>query len=183
MGRPTPVRAGPAGSGGDPREGAAFLDPIDDAKSAGDALPPAEIHAQMFQRQHEAHATKVMEDYLKMTADLIDGEGEARAADLAERFGVTPATVYNTVKRLEKRGYVTSKPYRAIFLTDQGRALADRCRERHRLVHSFLIAVGVDPAVAATDAEGIEHHISDETQRAFATFLAHDAANAKGGDG
>ncbi len=55
-----------------------------------------------------------------MIADLIDQDGEARAVALAERFGVTPATVNNTVKRLERDGYVTSKPYRAIFLTDDG---------------------------------------------------------------
>ena len=140
------------------------------AKSADD-LPPAAEHARMFARQREAHATEVLEDYVEMIADLIDGEGEARAVDLAERFGVTAATVNNTIKRLEKAGYVTSKPYRAIFLTEDGRALADRCRERHRLVYSFLVALGVDERVAAVDAEGIEHHVSTDTLAAFARYL------------
>ena len=125
----------------------------------------------MFQRLREDHAREITEDYVEMIADLIDGEGEARAVDLAERFGVTAATVNNTIKRLERNGYVTSKPYRAIFLTDQGRDLADRCRDRHRLVFNFLIAVGVDPDTAAADTEGIEHHVSEATLAVFQRFL------------
>ncbi|MCB9957521.1 MAG: manganese-binding transcriptional regulator MntR [Rhodospirillaceae bacterium] len=125
----------------------------------------------MFARLREAHATEVLEDYVEMIADLIDGEGEARAVDLSERFGVTAATVNSTVKRLERNGYVTSKPYRAIFLTDKGRELAGRCRERHRLVFTFLLALGVEHDVAAADAEGMEHHVSEETLAAFEHYL------------
>jgi len=113
----------------------------------------------------------VTEDYVEMIADLIDQDGEARAVSLAERFGVTPATVNNTVKRLERDGYVTSKPYRAIFLTDEGRALAEQCKERHRLVCEFLIAIGVDREVAEADAEGIEHHVSEATLSVFRAFV------------
>ena len=136
-----------------------------------DDLPSVEDHARTFQRLREDHAREITEDYVEMIAGLIDGEGEARAVDLAERFGVTAATVNNTIKRLERNGYVTSKPYRAIFLTDQGRDLAERCRERHRLVFNFLIAVGVDPETAAADTEGIEHHVSEATLAVFHRFL------------
>lgn len=146
-------------------------DPQDASRHSDDDLPPAEVHAQMFARLREAHATEVLEDYVEMIADLIDGEGEARAVDLSERFGVTAATVNSTVKRLERHGYVTSKPYRAIFLTDKGRELAGRCRERHRLVFTFLLALGVEHDVAAADAEGMEHHVSEETLAAFERYL------------
>ena len=64
------------------------------------------------------------------------------------------------------------QPYRSIFLTDSGRAIAQASRERHELVHSFLIAVGVPAEVAETDAEGIEHHVSTETLDAMKRFLA-----------
>lgn len=134
---------------------------------ASPSLPPTEEHAQSFARLREVHASEVAEDYVEMIADLIDEEGEARAVALAERFGVTAATVNSTIKRLERDGFVTSRPYRAIFLTDAGRALAEACRERHRVVVQFLIAIGVSPATAEIDAEGMEHHVSDETLAIF----------------
>lgn len=130
-----------------------------------------EDHAQTFRRLRDEHAREVTEDYVEMIADLIDQDGEARAVALAERFGVTAATVNNTIKRLERDGYVTSKPYRAIFLTNDGRALAEKCRERHRLVCDFLMAIGVERDVAEADAEGIEHHVSDATLDVFRAFV------------
>ncbi len=130
-----------------------------------------EDHAQTFRRLRDEHAREVTEDYVEMIADLIEQDGEARAVALAERFGVTAATVNNTIKRLERDGYVTSKPYRAIFLTDAGRALAEKCRDRHRLVCDFLIAIGVTHDVAEADAEGIEHHVSDATLDVFRAFI------------
>ncbi|MBB5517038.1 DtxR family manganese transport transcriptional regulator [Rubricella aquisinus] len=135
-------------------------------------LPDEADQARTFTRLREAHASEVTEDYVELIADLIDSEGEARAVALANRFGVTPATVNNTVKRLERDGYVTSRPYRSIFLTDKGRALAEDCRERHQIVTQFLLALGVSADVAEADAEGIEHHVSAETLDAFRNFIA-----------
>ncbi|AFX99562.1 mntR transcriptional regulator [Candidatus Endolissoclinum faulkneri L2] len=125
-----------------------------------------------FKRLRDEHAREVTEDYVEMIANLIDQDGEARAVTLAERFGVTPATVNNTLKRLERDGYVTSKPYRAIFLTDNGRVLAKTCKERHQMVCNFLIAIGVDRDIAEADAEGIEHHVSEATISFFRDFVA-----------
>ena len=135
------------------------------------SLPSAKEQARTFSRVRDAHTRELTEDYVELIADLIDGRGEARAADLAERFGVTAATVNNTIKRLERDGFVTSPPYRSIFLTPAGRELAEKCRERHQLVRDFLIALGVDRRIADRDAEGIEHHVSAETLEAFRRFV------------
>jgi DtxR family manganese transport transcriptional regulator len=135
-------------------------------------LPDEADQARTFSRLREAHASEVTEDYVELIADLIDSEGEARAVALANRFGVTPATVNNTIKRLERDGYVTSRPYRSIFLTEKGRTLANDCRHRHQIVTRFLLALGVSADVAEADAEGIEHHVSAETLEAFRTFIA-----------
>ena len=66
---------------------------------------------------------------------------------------------------------IGSKPYRGVFLTEAGQALAGRARARHRVVVDLLIAVGVPQAVAEADAEGIEHHVSDAALEAFERFL------------
>jgi DtxR family transcriptional regulator, manganese transport regulator len=137
-------------------------------------LREAKRQAGGFEKVREAHQTELAEDYVELIADLIAAHGEARAVDLAERLGVTHATVNKTVQRLMREGLVESRPYRAIFLTGEGQALADRARARHSLVRDFLIALGVDRETAESDAEGIEHHVSPKTLAAFRRFLDRD---------
>ena len=123
--------------------------------------------ANRFVRAREARQTEIAEDYVELIADLIAGTGEARAADIARALGVTQATVTNTVARLARDGLVTSQPYRSIFLTRRGQALADWSRERHAIVRGFLLAIGVSPETADADSEGLEHHASAETLAAL----------------
>lgn len=132
----------------------------------------AEHVAENMARTREEHASELAEDYVEAIADLIAEQREARVTDLARRFAVTPATVNNTITRLQKAGLVTSEPYRSIFLTDAGRELAEHCRERHEIVFRFLRSLGLSRKVAARDAEGIEHHCSPETLKAFQKFSA-----------
>ena len=137
----------------------------------GRPMKRVEHQAQDFGRVRDAHSSEIAEDYVELIADLLETTGDVRAVDLAQRFGVTPATVNSTIKRLVRDGLVRSERYRAIFLTEAGRALAERCRERHRIVRDFLIGLGIDPVTAESDAEGIEHHVSDETLAAFVRHL------------
>jgi DtxR family manganese transport transcriptional regulator len=132
----------------------------------------ASAQAEGFGRIREDHRAEIAEDYVELIADLIAARGEARAVDLAERLGVTNATVANTVAKLQRDGLVRSEPYRSIFLTDKGADLAKHCKRRHETVLAFLKAMGVSDETAHRDAEGIEHHVSDETLDAFARHLA-----------
>ncbi|MCV0368559.1 manganese-binding transcriptional regulator MntR [Filomicrobium sp.] len=132
----------------------------------------AKLRAERFQRVRDAHQMELAEDYVELIAELIDRTGEARVVDLASYLGVTNATVNNTIARLQRAGFVTSKPYRSIFLTEEGQALAETSRERHELVVHFLMALGVDEFTAEADAEGIEHHVSEKTLQAFRKFMA-----------
>jgi len=91
--------------------------------------------------------------------------------DLARRLGVTHVTVNRTLARLQQAGYVNTKPYRAIFLTDAGHKLAEECKQRHETVVSFLRSLGISERVAKLDAEGIEHHVSPETLATFERLL------------
>lgn len=135
-------------------------------------LPDAERQAANFQRVREAHQAEVAEDYVELIADLIDTTGEARAADIARRLGVSHPTVVKTIARLQRNGLVEQQPYRSIFLTEAGRAMAERSRRRHAIVVGFLKAIGVSEETAERDAEGIEHHVSDETLTAFERIMA-----------
>lgn len=133
-------------------------------------LADPQVQASWFARVRAAHQTETKEDYVELIADLIDVQQEARLSDLAARLGVAHATANKVVARLKEDGYVDSQPYRSIFLTDKGRALARACKARHQIVLDFLIRLGVDPETAEFDAEGIEHHISDQTLAIMRSF-------------
>jgi DtxR family manganese transport transcriptional regulator len=122
-------------------------------------------------RTREEHAHELAQDYAEMIAELIATMGEARVSDLSRRLGVTHVTVSRTIGRLQRAGLVTTQPYRSIFLTDAGRKLAEESRRRHKIVLDFLKSIGIPEAVAQSDAEGIEHHVSKETVAAFCRHL------------
>lgn len=130
---------------------------------SNDALPPASEHARQYAAVRDAHETELIEDYVELIGDLLDYEGEARSTDVAARMGVSQATVARMVRRLNDLGYVVSEPYRSLFLTDKGREMAEWSRQRHAVVLAFLRSLGIEDATARIDAEGMEHHVSEET--------------------
>jgi len=134
-------------------------------------LPGEDTQAHRFGKAREAQATALTEDYVELIDDLVTTAGEARPTDIARRLGVAHTTAIKTIARLKRDGFATSRPYRGVFLTEQGRALAVKVRARHRLVVEVLTALGVPADVAEADAEGIEHYVSPTTLIAFAAFL------------
>ena len=128
--------------------------------------------AAKFDRIRRAHQSEVAEDYVEMISDLIEETGEARTVDLAARFGVTSPTVNAIVRRLQRENLVDTRPYRSIFLTEAGKALAESSRARHQIVRDFLVTIGVPETIAEEDAEGVEHHVSEETLKVFAQITA-----------
>lgn len=134
---------------------------------SGHTPPAPDQRAEIFRQTRQARKSEIAEDYVELIADLIDGGGEARAVDIARRLGVSHATVSKTIARLKRDGLAVTEPYRAIFLTDEGRRLAEWSRRRHEVVFDFLLAIGVSEATAHADTEGIEHHVSVETLAAF----------------
>jgi DtxR family manganese transport transcriptional regulator len=140
------------------------------SKQANRASRSAEAQADGHRRTRQAHSTESAQDYVEVIADLIALGGEARVVDIARRLGVTPVTVVKTIDRLQRKGLVTTRPYRSIFLTRDGDRMASESKRRHRSVADFLEALGVAPKTAWSDAEGIEHHVSQETLSALETF-------------
>ncbi len=108
---------------------------------------------------------------MELIADLLATTGEARPTDVARRFGVSHATAIKTISRLKRAGRATGRPYRGVFLTEEGQKLAARVSARHRLVVDVLLALGVPKEAAEADTEGIEHHVSEATLKAFGQFL------------
>jgi DtxR family manganese transport transcriptional regulator len=153
----------------------------DDPTQAAGPLRP-EARAESFRQARHARRIELSEDYVELIADLIRSGGEARQVDIAARLGVAQPTVAKMLKRLAEEGLVQQRPYRGVFLTESGEALAERARSRHRVVESFLCALGVSPETARLDSEGIEHHVSEETLTAMRRFTerARKAGPTKG---
>lgn len=140
-----------------------------------DTLVETEVHVRGFRQAREARRLELVEDYLELISDLIADGGEARQVDIAARLGVAQPTVAKMLKRLADEDLVTQKPYRGVFLTEAGEALAKNARKRHHIVESFLLALGVTPDTARRDSEGIEHHVSQETLEAFRRYVKKKA--------
>jgi DtxR family manganese transport transcriptional regulator len=136
--------------------------------------------ASRHRRTRRDHAMEMAEDYVEAIADIVEAQGSCRVVDLTKRFGVSHVTVTRTVARLQQSGFVVTEPYRPIRLTRKGFHVARRARRRHGIVLQFLLAIGVDPRVAAIDAEGIEHHVSSETLKRFRDFTRRPGSSGAG---
>lgn len=133
-------------------------------------LVNVEEHVEGFRQVREAHRRELIDDYVELISDLIREVGEARQVDMAARLGVSQPTVAKMLKRLASVGLIEMIPWRGVFLTPEGEKLAQESRERHQLVENFLLVLGVSPEIARRDAEGMEHHVSEETLVKFRKF-------------
>jgi DtxR family manganese transport transcriptional regulator len=143
----------------------------EDLPASEESTPPEASDADRFTNARANRSTALFEDYTELIADLAEEFGEARITDIARRLGVTHPTANKAVLRLKREGLVVSRPYRGVFLTEAGAAMAQRVKARHRLVVRLLIAVGVPPEAAEMDAEGMEHYVSETTLKAFEAYL------------
>ena len=131
----------------------------------------APADARRIGKTRRARAASTLEDYTELIDDLHAANGEARMTDIASHLGVAHPTASKTIARLKREGLAVSRPYRGVFLTPAGQAMAVRSRQRHRLVVDLLLAVGAPPEAAEADAEGVEHYVSQTTLNAFEAFL------------
>ena len=122
-------------------------------------------------RTRRDHATELAEDYVEAIDDIAQANGVCRVTDLAKHFGVTHVTVNKTIGRLQRDGLVDTEPYAPVSLTKRGKKLASESRHRHEIVLKFLLAHGVSPDTAKLDAEGIEHHVSQETLEIMQQYI------------
>ena len=137
----------------------------------GIALNSSKKPTDGFRRIRADHESEIAEDYVEAIFDLQQQHGQCRGADLARFFGVSHATVTQTVARLNEAGLVDPEPYGPIRLTRRGLTAARKARARHEIVRQFLVSIGVSEDVANADAEGIEHHVSDETLACFQKLI------------
>ena len=129
-------------------------------------------HGVRHRRTRNDHATESAEDYAEAIDDIIEEQGSCRVEDLRKHFSVSHVTVSRILSRLDREGWVKKEAYRPVVLTAKGKRLANKSRNRHKIVLQFLIRLGISRAAAEIDAEGMEHHVSEETLAAMEAFKA-----------
>ena len=107
------------------------------------------------------------EMYLETIHVLLKKNGAVRSVDVSEHMGYSKPSVSRAVGLLKRNGYILVDEDGYITLTDAGEQVAQKIYERHTILSTLLVALGVDPAVAAEDACRMEHAISDESFEAI----------------
>jgi DtxR family Mn-dependent transcriptional regulator len=107
--------------------------------------------------------TQSLEDYLETIYVLISEDRPAQVRDVAKLLNVKMPSVVKAIHELKKLDLVTQEPYANIELTAKGLRLAKLVLNRHRLLCSFLVKLGVSRRTADKDACLMEHILSAET--------------------
>lgn len=107
------------------------------------------------------------EMYLETILILSKKSDSVRSLDVAEYMGFSKPSVSRAVGILKNGGYVVTNKHGHLFLTYEGKRVAEKIYERHTLLTEFLVRIGVDKQQASEDACRMEHIISDETFEAM----------------
>ena len=115
-----------------------------------------------------------LENYLETILMLGKKLPVVRAVDIANELGFKKSSVSIAMKNLREKKYITVMEQGYIFLTDEGKEIAEMIYERHEFLTKWLTSLGVDGAVAAEDACRIEHVISKESFEAIKKTIHMD---------
>ena len=113
------------------------------------------------------------ENYLETILILSKRLPVVRSVDIANELGFKKSSVSIAMKNLREKEHITVTDAGFIYLTESGRAIAEMIYERHQLISSWLISLGVDPTVATEDACKMEHVISAESIDAIKKYVLH----------
>jgi DtxR family Mn-dependent transcriptional regulator len=117
-----------------------------------------------------------LEDYLKAIYQLSEEGQPVIAARIAADTEVSPSTIFATLRRLAKEGYVTINRRKEIHLTNDGKKVAENIVRRHFLTERFLTdLLGLDWVKAHQEAHRLEHAISQDVEERLAKLLNHPA--------
>ncbi len=110
------------------------------------------------------------EMYLETIYVLSQKSSSVRGIDIADHLGYSKPSVSRAVGLLRDEGLVKKDADGYVKLTEAGTIIAKRIYERHTVLTTLFINLGVDEKTASEDACRIEHYISDKT---FDAVKAH----------
>ena len=116
------------------------------------------------------------ENYLETILILSQKNGNVRSIDIANHLEFSKPSVSVAMKNLRSQGHILVDRDGYITLTESGLQIAETIYERHTLLSSWLIHLGVSEETAMEDACRMEHVISAES---FAAIKRHVAGGSE----
>jgi Mn-dependent DtxR family transcriptional regulator len=116
------------------------------------------------------------EMYLETIYVLSKESSTVLAIDIGNHLGYSKPSVSRALGVLKEKGYIEKTDTGSIKLTKAGEKIAKTIYERHSVLSTLFMNLGVDKKTATEDACRIEHYISDKT---FKAIKAHMAQHSK----
>ena len=113
------------------------------------------------------------EDYLEAII-MLGGttEQSVRSVDIANRMGVSKASVNKAIGLLKEKGFVDQPYYGDVTLTKKGFEYGSAVFKRHRYLTAFLNkALDIPEETAEKEACLMEHAISDDSFEKWVTYI------------
>ena len=112
-----------------------------------------------------------VENYLETILRLSEKLPVVRSVGIAEELGYKKSSISVAMKNLKNQEYITVSDRGYIELTESGMGIARKIYERHDVISTWLVTLGVDPQVASDDACKLEHVLSDQTFNALKNHI------------
>ena len=113
------------------------------------------------------------EDYLERILMLSEKNNLVRAIDIATSMNFSKPSVSIALKKLKADGFIlVNEETGNVTLTKTGMAIAEEIYERHKVISTALMMIGVSEETALEDACKVEHNISRETFTKIKDFIS-----------
>ena len=125
--------------------------------------------------------TNAVEDYLAIIYKLLSESEQPTTTSIAEKMGVSKASVTDMFKKMAKASLIIHKPYKIIELTKAGEKIALEVIRHHRLVELYLQeAMGVSWDKVHVEADKWEHILSEELEDRIVEMLGNPTHDPHG---
>jgi DtxR family Mn-dependent transcriptional regulator len=131
----------------------------------------------MSEERRQSRPSPAVQDYLKAIYRVEEDTGRSAVttSEVAAALGVTAASASGMLKKLQQLGFVEPGGRRgSVALSADGRAAALEVIRHHRLLETYLVTkLGVPWDEVHSEAEILEHHLSEALEARIAEELGH----------
>lgn len=106
------------------------------------------------------HLSRKAEDYLEAIYIVSRDKGYARTKDVAAQLKVSPSSVVEMFRKLDKLGLVRYRKYEGVVPNPEGLRIGRMIKNRHDTLKAFFMKIGVPENIADEDACMMEHELN-----------------------
>jgi Mn-dependent DtxR family transcriptional regulator len=114
---------------------------------------------------------RTIEEYAEAIYITQKIKKRAQTNDIAELLNVNPASVTEMFQKLSDQGYIKYIKYTGVTLTNKGKKIAIKTKNKHDTLKNFLMVIGIDEKTADEDACKIEHNVNPKTMQKLRKFV------------